>query len=59
MNDSGYSLGRVLLWILLIILALIMLSVLFGGFHNGTKAAGLGMPRGGPLGSTHAARLVG
>jgi hypothetical protein len=32
-NDSGYSLGRVLLWILLIILALIMLSVLFGGFH--------------------------
>jgi hypothetical protein len=32
-NDSGYSLGRVLLWIVLIILALIVLSVLFGGFH--------------------------
>jgi len=32
-NDSAYSHGRVLLWILLIILALIMMSVLFGGFH--------------------------
>jgi hypothetical protein len=32
-SDSGYSLGRVLLWIVLIILALIVLSVLFGGFH--------------------------
>jgi hypothetical protein len=58
-NHSRYSLGRVLLWILLIILALIALSVLFGGFQKGTKSAGLGMPRGGPLGSTHAARLVG
>jgi hypothetical protein len=36
----------VLLWILLIIVALIVLSVLFGGFQKGTKAAGLGgLPR--------------
>jgi hypothetical protein len=49
-------LGRVLLWIILIIVALIVLSVLFGGFQKGTNsAAGLNTPRGGP----HiAARLV-
>lgn len=34
--------GRVLLWILLIIVALIVLSVMFGGFQKGTKASGLG-----------------
>jgi ABC-type lipoprotein release transport system permease subunit len=42
-------LGRVLLWIILIIVALIVLSVLFGGFQKGTNsAAGLNMTRGGP-----------
>jgi cytochrome c-type biogenesis protein CcmH/NrfF len=30
--------GRVLLWILLIILALIAASLLFGGFQKGTKS---------------------
>jgi hypothetical protein len=50
-------LGRVLLWIILIIVALIAASVLFGGFQKGTNsAAGLSMPRGGPH---SAARLVG
>lgn len=34
--------GRVLLWILLIIVALIVLSVMFGGFQKGTKESGLG-----------------
>jgi ABC-type lipoprotein release transport system permease subunit len=34
--------GRALLWILLIIVALIVLSVLFGGFQKGTKQSGLG-----------------
>jgi len=34
--------GRALLWILLIIAALIVLSVLFGGFQKGTKESGLG-----------------
>jgi hypothetical protein len=46
-------LGRVLLWIILIIVALIVLSVLFGGFQKGTHSAtglniGLNMTRGGP-----------
>jgi hypothetical protein len=46
-------LGRVLLWIILIIVALIVLSVLFGGFQKGTKSAtglniGLNTARGGP-----------
>ncbi len=36
--------GRVLLWILLIVVALIVLSVLFGGFQKGTKASGPGAP---------------
>lgn len=50
-------LGRVLLWIILIIVALIVLSILFGGFRKGTNsAAGLNMPPGGPH---SAARLVG
>ena len=49
-------LGRVLLWIILIIVALIVLSVLFGGFQKGTNSgAGPGTPRGGP---PTAARLV-
>ena len=48
--------GRVLLWILLIIVALIVLSVLFGGFQKGTNS-GLNMLRGGPQGYSHAARL--
>jgi ABC-type lipoprotein release transport system permease subunit len=34
--------GRALLWILLIIAALIVLSVLFGGFQKGTRESGLG-----------------
>lgn len=52
--------GRALLWILLIIAALIVLSLLFGGFQKGTNSgAGLGTPRGGPHGIVHAARLVG
>jgi hypothetical protein len=42
-------LGRVLLWIILIIVALIVLSVLFGGFQKGTNSAtGLSMTLGGP-----------
>jgi autotransporter translocation and assembly factor TamB len=49
-------LGRVLLWILLIVVALIVLSVLFGGFQKGTNS-GLTMLRGGPHGYPHAARL--
>ena len=48
--------GRVLLWILLIVAALIVLSVLFGGFQKGTNS-GLVMLRGGPHGYSHAARL--
>jgi hypothetical protein len=49
--------GRILLWIILIIVALIVLSVLFGGFQKGTNsAAGPDTPRGGPH---SAARLVG
>jgi hypothetical protein len=43
----------VLLWIILIIVALIVLSVLFGGFQKGANSAtglniGLNMARGGP-----------
>jgi hypothetical protein len=34
--------GGCLLWILLIILVLILLSVLFGGFQKGTKVNGMG-----------------
>jgi hypothetical protein len=34
--------GGCLLWIVLLILVLIVLSVLFGGFQKGTKAGGLG-----------------
>jgi hypothetical protein len=49
--------GRALLWVLLIILALIVLSVLFGGFQKGTNSGSLNMLRGGPHGYTHAARL--
>lgn len=50
-------LGRALLWIILIIVALIVLSVLFGGFQKGTKSAtGPGTPRSGPH---TAARLAG
>jgi len=30
--------GRVLMWILLVILALIVASLLFGGFQKGTKS---------------------
>ena len=49
--------GRVLLWIVLIIVALIVLSVLFGGFQKGTNS-GSPMLGGGPHGYlTHAARL--
>ena len=40
------SAGRVLLWILLVILVLIVLSLMFGGFQKGTKATGPGaLPR--------------
>lgn len=34
--------GRVLMWILLIVLVLIVLSLMFGGFQKGTKATGPG-----------------
>jgi hypothetical protein len=34
----------VLLWILLIIVVLIVLSLLFGGFQKGTKAAPRALP---------------
>jgi hypothetical protein len=33
---------RTLLWILFIVLLLIVLSLMFGGFQKGTKALGLG-----------------
>jgi hypothetical protein len=33
-----------LLWILAIIIVLVILSLLFGGFQKGTKAGGLGRP---------------
>ena len=37
------------MWIILIIVALIVLSVLFGGFQKGTNSAtGLSMTQGGP-----------
>jgi hypothetical protein len=35
-----------LLWVVLLIVLLIVLSVLFGGFHKGTKVNGLGPVRG-------------
>jgi hypothetical protein len=35
-----------LLWVLLVVLVLIVLSLMFGGFQKGTKAAGPGaLPR--------------
>jgi hypothetical protein len=34
--------GGCLLWILLLIVILIVLSLMFGGFRKGTKAGGLG-----------------
>jgi hypothetical protein len=34
--------GGCLLWILLLIVVLIVLSLMFGGFRKGTKAGGLG-----------------
>jgi hypothetical protein len=38
--------GRALLWILFIVLVLIVLSLMFGGFQKGTKVNGLGaLPR--------------
>ena len=33
-----------LLWILVLVALLIVLSLLFGGFRKGTKAAGAGLP---------------
>ena len=33
-----------LLWILAVIIVLVVLSLLFGGFQKGTKAGGLGRP---------------
>jgi hypothetical protein len=36
--------GGCLLWILVVIIVLIVLSLLFGGFQKGTKAGGLGAP---------------
>jgi autotransporter translocation and assembly factor TamB len=47
--------GRVLLWIVLIVVALIVLSVLFGGFQKGTNS-GLTMLRG--VVRAHLASLV-
>jgi hypothetical protein len=38
-NRRRSRVARVLFWILLIIVALIVLSILFGGFQKGTKAA--------------------
>ncbi len=40
--------GRYLMWILLVILVLIVLSLLFGGFRKGTKSS-LPAPRARPL----------
>jgi hypothetical protein len=47
--------GGCLLWILLVIVILIVLSLMFGGFRKGTKAGGLGYLR---TSSTVAATLV-
>jgi len=33
-----------LLWLLGLIIVLVILSLLFGGFHQGTKASGTGLP---------------
>ena len=33
--------GRALMWILLLVLVLIVLSLMFGGFQKGNKASGL------------------
>jgi hypothetical protein len=33
-----------LLWLLGLIIVLVILSLLFGGFHKGTKANGAGLP---------------
>ena len=41
---SGSGLAGCLVWILALIVLLIILSLLFGGFRKGTKA-GLGPPR--------------
>jgi hypothetical protein len=38
-NRRRSRVARVLFWILLIIVALIVLSILFGGFQKGAKAA--------------------
>jgi len=37
-------LGGCLLWLLVLIIALIVLSLLFGGFRKGTKVGGAGAP---------------
>ena len=34
-----------LLWLLVLIAALVVIALLFGGFRKGTKAAGSGAPR--------------
>jgi hypothetical protein len=48
--------ARTLLWILLIVLVLLVLSLMFGGFQKGTKAAGPGAL---PLASATAVAAVG
>jgi hypothetical protein len=50
---SKSRLAGCLLWVLGLIIVLIILSLLFGGFQKGTKASGAGMPA--PP-RTHAAR---
>jgi len=41
--------GGCLLWIVLLIVVLIVLSVLFGGFQKGTKTGGIGPIAAGPM----------
>jgi hypothetical protein len=38
------SLGGCLLWLLGLLIVLVILSLLFGGFHKGTKVNGTGPP---------------
>jgi hypothetical protein len=41
--------GGCLLWIVLLIVILIILSLMFGGFQKGTKSSGLGPVPGHPV----------
>ena len=53
----GCSLGC-LLWLMLLVLSLVVLSVLFGGFRLGTRAAGPAAPRAAEISVAAPARLL-